>query len=64
MTVNSEQTIFSYLNAADTLALSTSVPGGQQIYVAKGDESIGQAPGQLRVSNAPDIKPRYPAHSR
>ena len=46
---NTNQTIFTYLNGAGTLGLSTGVPGGQQVYVTEGDNATGQLAGQLKV---------------
>lgn len=49
---NKNTTIFTYLNGQKTLGLSTVVPGGQQVYVAEGDDSVTQAAGQLRFTQA------------
>lgn len=49
---NTDQTIFAYLNGLSKLSLSsTAFPGGQQVYVTAGDDSIGQLAGQLKVSD-------------
>lgn len=49
---NTDQTIFAYLNGLSKLSLSsTAFPGGQQVYVTAGDESIGQLAGQLKVND-------------
>lgn len=60
-TANTNQTIFSYLNGAGTLSLSTIVPGGQQVYVTEGDETTGQLAGQLKFTQAHSAATSGPA---
>lgn len=50
--MNKNETIFNYRNGAGALALSTIVPGGQQVYVTEGDETLGQLAGQLKFTQA------------
>ena len=60
-TVNTNQTIFSYLNGQGRLALDTIVPGGQQVYVTQGDDATGQLAGQLKFTPAHSVATSGPA---
>lgn len=53
------QTIFSYTDGSGTLALSTSVPGGQAVYVTEGND--GQLAGELRFTQAHSTETAGPA---
>lgn len=56
---NTNTTVFSYLNGAGTLGLSTEVPGGQQVYVTEGSD--GQLAGQLKFTQAHSVATSGPA---
>ncbi|KAI5369902.1 hypothetical protein Slin15195_G007800 [Septoria linicola] len=58
---NNNQTIFTYLNGQGTLGLSTSVPGGQQVYVTKGDGATSQLAGELKFTPAHSTETAGPA---
>ncbi|GIZ40917.1 hypothetical protein CKM354_000423700 [Cercospora kikuchii] len=55
------QTVFTYVNGQGTIGLLTSVPGGQQIYVTEGNETIGQVAGQLKFTQAHTARTDGPA---
>lgn len=59
--VNTNQTVFSYLNGAGTVSLDTTVPGGQQVYVTEGDDTIGQLAGELKFTQAHSAATSGPA---
>lgn len=50
--VTTNKTIFTYTNGAGSIGLHTEVPGGQSVYVAQGNTSIGQLPGELLFTEA------------
>lgn len=59
--LNTNQTIFNYVNGAGTLFLDAIVPGGQQAYITAGNETAGQAAGELLFTPAHSAATQGPA---